>query len=145
MTAEQLYQSMVTASGATASGSYERQEQQRREWLQQFVVAFGTDEGDEATTFNGSIPQALMLFNGELTNQAISDRDGGFIKRVMAENKSAKDRVNHLFLAGLARRPSRDEGGIASKLLIARGGDEVAMLQDMWWAIINSNEFIMQH
>jgi len=145
MSAEQLYQSMVTASGATAAGSYERQEQQRRQWLQQFVVAFGTDEGDEATTFNGSIPQALMLFNGELTNQAISDREGGFLKRVMAENKSPRDRVNHLFLTGLARRPTRDEGTIASKLLLARGGDEVAMLQDLWWAIINSNEFIMQH
>jgi hypothetical protein len=145
MTAEQLYQSMVTASGATAAGSYESQEQQRRQWLQQFVVAFGTDEGDEATTFNGSIPQALMLFNGELTNQAISDQDGGFIKRVMVENKTSRDRVNHLFLAGLARRPSKDEGNVAAKLLLARGGNEVAMLQDMWWAIINSNEFIMQH
>ncbi len=145
MTAEQLYQSLVTASGATAAGSYERQEQQRRQWLQQFVVAFGTDEGDEATTFNGSIPQALMLFNGELTAQAISDRDGGFLKRVVEAHKNPRDRVTHLFLTGLARRPSRDELTIASKLLAARGGDEVAMLQDLWWAIINSNEFIMQH
>jgi hypothetical protein len=86
-----------------------------------------------------------MLFNGELTNQAISDQDGGFIKRVMVENKTSRDRVNHLFLAGLARRPSKDEGNVAAKLLLARGGNEVAMLQDMWWAIINSNEFIMQH
>lgn len=145
MTAEQLYQSMVTSSEATASGSYERQERERRRWLQQFVVAFGTDEGDEATTFNGSIPQALMLFNGALTKQALSDRDGGFIKRVIAEHRSTRDRVNHLFLAGVARRASRDELGIASKLLRAREGDEVAMLQDMWWAIINSNEFILQH
>jgi hypothetical protein len=145
MTAEQLYQSLETASGATAAGSYERQEQQRRQWLQQFVVAFGTDEGDESTTFNGSIPQALMLFNGELTNQAISDRDGGFLKRVVAENKNTRDRLTHLYLTGLARRPSRDELTIASKLLVARSGNELAMLQDMWWAIINSNEFIMQH
>src|SRR5690606_22705776 len=145
MTAEQLYQSLVTASGATAAGSYERQEQQRRQWLQQFVVAFGTDEGDEATTFNGSIPQALMLFNGDLTQQAISDRDGGFLQRVVSENKSPRDRVTQLYLAGLARRPSREELGIAGKLLVARGGDDLAMLQDLWWAIINSNEFIMQH
>lgn len=145
MTAEQLYQSLVTSSGATATGSYERQEQERRRWLQQFVVAFGTDEGDEATTFNGSIPQALMLFNGELTRQAISDEDGGFIKRVIAENRNPRDRVNQLFLAGLCRRASRDELSIASQLLAAREGKEVEMLQDMWWAIINSNEFIMQH
>ncbi|MCG8651593.1 MAG: DUF1549 domain-containing protein, partial [Pirellulales bacterium] len=48
MTAEQLYQSMVTATDASATGSYEEQEQQRRRWLAQFVTAFGTDEGDEA-------------------------------------------------------------------------------------------------
>ena len=145
MTAEQLYQSLVTSSGAKAAGSYERQEQERRRWMQQFVVAFGTDEGDEATTFNGSIPQALMLFNGELTRQAISEEDGGFLKTVMSQNRNTRDRVNHLFLAGLSRRASKDELMVASKLLTAREGDEIAMLQDMWWAIINSNEFIMQH
>jgi len=145
MTAEQLYQSLVTASGATAKGSYEQQERQRREWLQQFVVAFGTDEGDEATTFNGSIPQALMLFNGDLTKQAISDSDGGFLKRIMTRGKSPKDRVATLFLTGMSRRPTKDETMVATKLLMAREGKEILMLQDLWWAIINSNEFIMQH
>ena len=53
--------------------------------------------------------------------------------------------MNELFLSGLARRPSRNESMVASKLLVARGGDEKAMLQDLWWAILNSNEFIMQH
>lgn len=145
MSAEQLYQSMVAVSGSSGVGSYEQQEQQRRQWLQQFVVAFGTDEGDEATTFNGSIPQALMLFNGELTRQALRDGQGGFIQQVMLERNKPRDRVSYLFAAGLARRPSRDELNMATKLLAARGGDEVAMLQDLWWAILNSNEFIMQH
>ena len=48
-------------------------------------------------------------------------------------------------MAGLARRPTKKELEIAQKLWIARGGDESEMLQDMWWAILNSNEFIMQH
>jgi len=145
MSAEQLYQSLVAASGATAKGTYEQQERQRRDWLRQFVVAFGTDEGDEATTFNGSIPQALMLFNGDLTKEAISDADGGFLKRLLAEGKSPRDRVAALFLTGLSRRPTKDEMTVASKLLVAREGKELEMLQDMWWAIINCNEFIMQH
>ena len=145
MSAEQLYQSLVSASGATAKGTYEQQERQRRDWLRQFVVAFGTDEGDEATTFNGSIPQALMLFNGDLTKEAISDADGGFLKRLLAEGKSPRDRVAALFLTGLSRRPTKDEMTVASKLLVAREGKELEMLQDMWWAIINCNEFIMQH
>ncbi|MFK8110594.1 MAG: DUF1549 domain-containing protein [Rubripirellula sp.] len=145
MSAEQLYQSMVTATDASAKGSYEEQEQQRRRWLQQFVVAFGTDEGDEATTFNGSIPQALMLFNGELTKNATSTAKGGFIDRLTNHGRSPRDRLTALFMAGLARRPSRGEATIANKLLAARGGDEKEMLQDMWWAVLNSNEFIMQH
>ena len=145
MSAEQLYQSLVTATDASASGSYEQQEAQRRQWLQQFVVAFGTDEGDEATTFNGSIPQALMLFNGDLTKQAISTSKGGFIDRVSAVGKSSQDSLNELFLAGLSRRPSKNETAVAGQLIRARGGNEKEMLQDMWWAVLNSNEFIMQH
>ncbi|WP_068260616.1 DUF1549 domain-containing protein [Rubripirellula obstinata] len=145
MSAEQLYQSMVTATDASGSGSYEEQERERRRWLQQFVVAFGTDEGDEATTFNGSIPQALMLFNGDLTKNAISTKQGSFLDRLADNSKSPQDAVKGLFLAGLSRRPERKELQIASKLLVAREGDVKEMMQDMWWAIINSNEFILQH
>ena len=145
MSAEQLYQSLVTATKVRSKGSYEAQEQERRKWLQQFVVAFGTDEGDEATTFNGSIPQALMLFNGELTKRATETSAGTFIDRVYKSGKSPVDRVNKLFIAGLARRPSSKEASIARKLLMARRGNEKEMMQDLWWAILNSNEFIMQH
>jgi hypothetical protein len=145
MTAEQLYQSMLTATDAASSGSYEQQEQERRRWMQQFVVAFGTDEGDEATTFNGSIPQALMLFNGELTKKATSSDGGSFIDRIASRGRTPVDRLNELFIAGLARRPTPNEKKVAASLFAARNGNEKEMLQDMWWAILNSNEFIMQH
>lgn len=145
MSAEQLYASMVTASNAQSKGSYEQQEAERRRWLSQFVVAFGNDEGTETTTFNGSIPQALMLFNGDLTKNAISLEAGSFLDQLSQTGRSPKDRVTRLFLSGLARRPTKNEVSIASKLLVARKGNEPEMLQDMWWAILNSNEFIMQH
>ncbi|MEL6896947.1 MAG: DUF1553 domain-containing protein, partial [Planctomycetota bacterium] len=145
MTAEQLYQSMVAASGAQSTGSLEKQEQDRRRWLQQFVQAFGTDEGDEATTFNGSIPQALMMFNGELTKKAVASGNGGFIESVGRSGRKPSDRLGRLFLTGLSRAPNRSEQSIAGKLLRARKGNEAEMLQDMWWAILNSNEFILQH
>ena len=145
MSAEQLYQSLATATGAAASGSYEKQEQERRKWLSQFVMAFGTDEGDESTTFNGSIPQALMLFNGELTKLTTSTKAGSFIDRIYKAGKSPSDRLTRLFMAGLARRPSKGEVNMARQLMGARKGNEKEMMQDLWWAIINSNEFIMQH
>ena len=143
MTAEQLYQSMITATGASGSGSYAEQEQQRRRWLEQFVVAFGTDEGDEATTFNGSIPQALMMFNGELTKQSIGKGPGSFISQVQAKHERPEDQLEHLFKAGLSRKPTGREKKVA--LAIGRSSGPRAMLEDMWWAIINSNEFILQH
>lgn len=144
MTAEQLYQSLVTATDAAAAGSYEQQEQQRRRWMAQFVVAFGTDEGDEATTFNGSIPQALMLFNGDLTKKATSTAKGSFIDRIVS--KGSRDAgLSELFLTGMARMPSKNEKNAARQLYIYRGNNQKEMLQDMWWAILNSNEFIMQH
>ena len=145
MSAEQLYQSMVTATDAAGSGSYEEQEQERRRWLGQFVTAFGTDEGDESTTFNGSIPQALMLFNGDLTKKATATTDGSFLGRLADNSRSPQEAVTGLFMAGLSRRPTRKEMTIASQLMKAREGDVKEMMQDMWWAIINSNEFILQH
>ena len=146
MSAEQLYQSLVTASGAATRGSYEQQERARREWLQQFVVAFGTDEGDEATTFNGSIPQALMMFNGELIQKATEAESGSLLKSLADNSKQrANDKVNQLFMAGLARRATKDELTVAGKLFQARQGKEGEMLEDMWWALLNSNEFILIH
>ena len=60
--AEQLYDSLIVATNAHQSGRANRTEaeKQRQQWLAQFVIAFGTDENDEATTFNGTIPQALF-------------------------------------------------------------------------------------
>jgi len=145
MSAEQLYASLVTAADAKTGGTYEEQEEQRRRWLQQFVVAFGTDEGDEATTFNGSIPQALMLFNGDLIKNAIRTTPGSFLDRLSQTGRSPQERVTRLFQAGLARRPTKKEVQVAGQLLYARKNDEKEMLQDLWWAILNSNEFIMQH
>jgi len=145
MSAEQLYGSLVAASDAKGKGSYAEQEAERRNWLSQFVVAFGTDEGDEATTFNGSIPQALMLFNGALTKNATSIESGSYLDRLSKTGRSPRDRLTELYMTGLSRRPTKNETSIAGKLLVARKGNEKEMLQDIWWAIINSNEFIMQH
>ena len=30
-------------------------------------------------------------------------------------------------------------------VLVARKGDTAAALQDIWWAVLNSNEFIFNH
>jgi hypothetical protein len=50
-----------------------------------------------------------------------------------------------LYLAGLSRLPTRQELMISNELLVAREGDVGAALQDIWWAVLNTNEFILIH
>ncbi len=154
MRAEELYESLLVATEAHKTrGSYEEQERAKNQWLQQFVVAFGTDEGDETTTFNGTIPQVLMMFNGDLIKQATSVEKGSMLWEIAAGNKRNSDKIEHLFLAALARKPNRNELEAANRLLALRLQDSkgdinaatVAALQDIWWAVLNSNEFIFNH
>lgn len=142
MTAEQLYHSLEHFGGQ-AKGTLEQQQAERDRWLEQFVVAFGTDEGDEATTFNGSIPQTLMMFNGDLIKRATDATPGTWLGNLIASPSPFPDKVQSLFTAGLARRVRPAEMAIASQLLQARAGKADEALQDLWWAVLNSNEFIL--
>ena len=146
MTAEQLYDSLIVATNAHKSGrgNWEQAEKQRQDWLQQFIRAFGTDEGDESSTFDGTIPQALMMMNGPLIKDAINAKEGGYLHDVLANQGSDTSRIQHLYMATLSRRPNRYEAGQAMKLI--RGNrDHLAAYQDLFWALLNSNEFIINH
>ncbi|HEX6984703.1 MAG TPA: hypothetical protein VF170_04970, partial [Planctomycetaceae bacterium] len=125
----------------SGKASWEEAERQRQEWLQQFVIAFGNDEGEESTTFNGTIPQALMMMNGELVRNATSADPGGFLHRVLTTEKSPTDAIRRLYLAALGRGPTRKEAMAAQKLIQA-GPTPLAGYQDLFWALLNSNEFI---
>jgi hypothetical protein len=145
MQAEQLYESLLTATQADQASRGEDAAKKKDQWLSQFVIAFGTDEGDDSTTFNGSIPQALMMFNGDLIKQATSTGKGGFLDQVATGSMSPPQKIDLLYKAALARVPSSKERQVAAALLAARKGDVVAALQDVWWAVLNSNEFIINH
>jgi hypothetical protein len=145
MNAEQLFQSLAVATQANRKGNLEEQQKKREDWMRQFVVAFGTDEGDETTTFNGSIPQSLMLFNGDLIREAISTEAGSWLHGMVQNKGSVADKIQYLYIAGLGRRARPEEVNVAQQLLVARKNDVGGMLQDMWWAILNSNEFIFNH
>lgn len=145
--AEELYESLQIATQAGQStGTYAQQEQIKNRWLQQFSQAFGTDEGDETTTFNGTIPQVLMMFNGEMIKSATDTKPGTLIHRLLTDSKmDDRDRIEYLFEAGLSRKPTRDEIKLANSFLSARNGNKAEALKDIWWVILNTNEFIFNH
>ena len=145
MQAEELYESLLTATEADQAARGEEAAKKKDAWLSQFVIAFGTDEGDDATTFNGSIPQVLMMFNGDMIKDATNIGKGGFLDRVAAGPMSNAAKIETLYLAALARKPSSSELAVANRMVAARKGDVIGAMQDVWWAVLNSNEFIIKH
>lgn len=145
MRAEELYDSLLVATKADQMESRGRVDETRREWLEQFVVAFGNDEGTESTTFDGTISQALVLFNGSVTKRALADEPTSLLRRLANQSAPFERKVDHLFLAALSRRAKKKEQQVARQLVMLRYGQVVEGLQDLWWAILNSNEFILNH
>jgi hypothetical protein len=155
MTAEQLYDSLIIATNAHKSGraGWEQSEKQRQQWLQQFVRAFGNDMAEEANSFDGTIPQALMMMNttpkpdreqATLMSGAVSLDAGSHLSELLKEGGSDVIKLQKLFLTALSRQPSRVE---ATKLQGAVKGSRNAAqtYQDIFWALLNSNEFILVH
>ncbi len=146
MNAEQLYDSLtiLAAQGDSRSSQFHELKQSRAAWLSQFSLDLDTDEGDELNTFNGTIPQALALMNGELTQRTIVSEQGVF-QRIMKSSLTADEKLERLFLSALSRRPTKREVATANHLLTTHQGKLDAALEDLWWALLNSNEFILDH
>src|SRR5262249_26125742 len=79
MTPEQLFDSLLTATMAHRTGAGEDPDRRRDAWMSQFLFAFANDETEESTSFQGTIPQALMMMNGELMKEALSGNAGSFL------------------------------------------------------------------
>ena len=58
---------------------------------------------------------------------------------------SNANKINRLYMAALARTPTSSEVSMANKFVQARKGNLGEALQDIWWVVLNSNEFILQH
>lgn len=146
MAAEELYESLLVATRAENSTTdYQMTEQMKSRWLQQFSRAFGTDEGDESIEFAGTITQVLMMFNGDLIKAATRADGGGFLQSVINDRSaSPKDKINRMFLAAFARRPTRKEASTFLQV-IQSADNPVQGVEDVWWAMLNSNEFLFNH
>lgn len=146
MTAEQLYDSLIIATNAHKSGrsGWEQSEKTRQEWLQQFVRTFGNDEGEEANSFDGSIPQALMMMNGELVQDAVSFKSGSHLGDILAGKGNDVQKLQKIYLTSLSRMPTKQELNAVQKFF-RQSRDPMTVYSDLFWALLNSNEFIFNH
>lgn len=145
MEAEQLFHSlqMLAKNPVEGNNAIIASVNDRHSWLGQVNQKMGDDEDSEMSALDGGITQSLLIMNGGLMKQA-TDAQAAVLKKVTASKMSPHDKVEHLFLAALSRRPTKQELSAISEILKTRN-NESAALQDIWWALLNSNEFILDH
>ncbi|MFI4875513.1 MAG: DUF1553 domain-containing protein, partial [Blastopirellula sp. JB062] len=144
MEAEQLYQSLEMVAQSRRAPALIANPSARHQWLGQFAREMGDDEGSVENGLDGSYAQSLEMMNGRLMEKA-TRLDSGVLKSVIHGKMSASEKIDHLFLAALARKPNGRERKAINQILIARRDELPAALQDVWWALLNSNEFLLDH
>ncbi len=152
MSPEQLYESLMVATNKSAVQSKQEKKDQRNTWLESLISNFGDDEGNEVN-FNGTVVQALMMMNAQNINDAITLKEKGTVANAMTSSKSEDEVIHKLFLAAVTREPSKKE--IANIKDLFRLGDAkniakdikepAAKFHDLFWALLNSNEFLLNH
>jgi hypothetical protein len=149
LSGEQLWDSMSLATGYRSAAPAARQpgafgygaSSPRAEFLAKF-----NNLHDQRTEVQTSILQALYLMNGKLMAGATSLEESTTLAAIAGAGPSvsAARRVDELFLLTLSRKPRTEE---AERLLkyIESAEDRKAALTDVFWALLNSTEFLLNH
>ena len=111
-----------------------------------FLTTFGRATRETACScevkMEPTLSQALHLLNGDTSNQKI--QQGGVIAALQKENQSPEQIIEKLYIRCLSRKPQPEELA-ALKPLFAEGNDVKRSLDDIFWALLNSREFLFNH
>ena len=164
LTAEQFFYSLLQATGferlqkvkmegIKKQGGEDRRgmlrslEQKKREHLQKFLFLLDNGEMEEIEAFNGTVPQALMMINGDMVNDSASHEEhGSFINYVLVKWREPADRMKYIYLNILSRLPTTKEKTYFQRYMersLYRNKD--LAYEDLYWVLLNSAEFSLNH
>ena len=151
MTPEQLFDSLLTATAAHKAGTGDDGDQRaRRLAASSSSSPSPTTRGRKRSSFQGTIPQALMMMNGELMEEAALGQAGQLPGRPPRAGRRHRPVAGALH--GQLPLPGRPEPAPDAPRSWPRRGsisksfpDTLQVLQDLFWALLNSNEFILNH
>ena len=113
----------------------------------EFLELFQSDNGS-AIERQTSILQALALMNGAFTANATSLENSVTLGAIVEfPLMTDHERIKTLYLATLTRLPRSEESDRLAKY-VASGGptkNSKAALADVFWALLNSSEFLFNH
>jgi hypothetical protein len=95
----------------------------------------------EAST-DPSLSQALHLLNGSSTQGKI--QQGKLINTWLDSGLTVPQAIENMYVRCLSRRPTPEESENLTRL-VSEVGNPVSGLEDVFWAVLNSREFMFNH
>lgn len=144
MNAVQLANSLLHTSGyVTRMKNKDRDELDKTKFriLQLFVYTFDDDEMNEAENFSGTITQALLMMNSDITQKVADKKPGNFLTQLLKKTSDPEERIDMIYLNTIGRYPNDSE----KDNLITKSGKGDEIYEDLLWALLNSSEFIFNH
>ena len=112
-----------------------------------FLTTFGRATRDTVCScevaLEPNLSQALHLLNGSTVNAKCTQ--GGVVTKALAAKKTPSQVIDDLYMRCLARKPSAAEKAKLMAFVGEEGRSDTDVLNDLFWAILNSKEFIFNH
>ena len=139
--------SMDRSGGEDREGMLRELEYKKREHLKRFLFLLDNGEMEEIEAFNGTVPQALMMINGDMVNDSADyKKHGTFVNYVLDNWRDTNERVEFMYLTVLSRIPTSKEHTYFKRYLDrSLYTDKELAYEDLYWALLNSAEFSLNH
>lgn len=108
-----------------------------------FVDEFGDPGVEELQEWSGTIPQALLRMNGELSRDLTSNTPFFAPGRISASASTAQKKIETIYLTNLTRYPTNLEQEYFQKRFEEDKSGNV--VEDLYWILFNSPEFSWNH
>jgi hypothetical protein len=89
-----------------------------------------------------TLSQSLHLLNGETTGNRI--KQGDLVGKMLAAKKSPEQILEEVYIRCMARKPTPEET-TRIMVLVNAETDKKKALEDAFWAVLNSREFMFNH
>jgi hypothetical protein len=111
-----------------------------------FVREYGDLGDNELQDRGGTIPQRLLMMNGNLAHENMQATPITASGRIASFASSDEKRIEMAYLVALSRRPTPEEQAHFLAQLSGKTGNERGpALEDLFWTLFNSTEFSWNH
>jgi hypothetical protein len=145
LTGEQLFDSIFVACDMQAPRAQNNGFMPVNDMRFDFLARFPRQEN--RTEYHTSILQALTLMNGRIVETATNLERCTTLNKIAGTEMPTEQRVEAMYLAVLSRKPRPDESKRFVKYIESGGPkkDSKLALADVFWALLNSGEFLLNH